>query len=98
MENKELLLAALEAYPEITSSQKNILKVLINLGAEVNIKTLIDVLKLKRQSIYPNLKKLEELQLVHSEKRRTQFFGINRAKMSKVIEFYNNKQKILQNS
>lgn len=97
IENREMLLLALEDYPEITLSQKNILKILVNLGTEVNVKTLMDILKLKRQSIYPNLKKLQELGLIISEKKRTQFFGMNNSKIQEIIDFYKKKQSILQN-
>lgn len=94
--NHDVLLNAIDDYPPLTSSQRNILKVLVTLDSEVNVKAIMDILKLKRQSIQPNIKKLEEAGFIVSAKKGVHFFSVNKGKMLEIIDFYNKKQKIIQ--
>lgn len=97
-DNKKLLLAAIDDYPKITESQKELLKTLLTLETEVNATTIIEVVKLKKQSVYPNLRKLLDLQLIQKTNHRNAFYSINKNAMYEVIEFHKKKQKLLQNS
>ena len=98
VDNKELLLAAIDDYNDLTHSQKELLKVLVNFNTEVSAQTIIDVIALRKQSVYPNLKKLLASNLITKIQKRTSTFLVNRTKMYEIVEFYNKKQEILQNN
>lgn len=98
MDNKDLILTAIDSYPKLNGSQKHLLKILANFDTEVNAQTIIEVMALKKQSVYPNLKKLLKLNLIYKSEGRNAFFSINKNTIDEIINFYYRKQEILQNS
>ena len=85
VDNKELLLAAIDDYNDLTHSQKELLKVLVNFNTEVSAQTIIDVIALRKQSVYPNLKKLLASNLITKIQKRTSTFLVNRTKMYEIV-------------
>jgi len=98
MNNKDLILTAIDNYPKLNGSQKHLLKILANFDTEVNAQTIIEVVALKKQSVYPNLKKLLKLNLICKSEGRNAFYSVNKNTIDDIISFFHRKQKILQNS
>lgn len=86
MQSKEVLLNAINYYPKITRAQKQILKILINSGEKMNASNIITILGVKKQSVYLNLKKLINFNLI---KKEALLLHINNEKIKELVEFYN---------
>ena len=85
MLSKEELLTAINYYPKVTGTQKQILKILINSSNEMKAGNIIDILGVKKQSVYFNLKRLIDSNLIY---KKASLLYINNEKMQELIEFY----------
>ena len=103
IDNKELLLAAIEDYDLYSMSQRQLLKILITIEidniASVKTQYLMSALNLSKAAIYKIIKQLEGNQLIKRVRLKgTQHdsFQINKASLIHIVRLYNNK-KLLAN-
>jgi uncharacterized membrane protein len=91
MENKELIIKAVEDDNLLSPNQKVIMKILISYDSTITADSLMGITGFPKQVIYLNLNKLSKADLVKKEKKRVFVYGINKSKLLEITEDYKKK-------
>jgi predicted transcriptional regulator len=104
IDNKELLLAAINDYDHFTKSQKAIVSIILNFEKEgmanISINSIIEMAGFSKTIVYKNLTKLEKNQIFKREKIANEKIGyikLNNSKLDEILKVHLKKQQIIQN-
>jgi len=104
VQDKELLMRAIDNYALLPITGRSLLKILINLAIDdvviVNIKELSKLANISRPSVYANLKLLENNGFVERQtnpRSRLSSFLIKPHKFKNIIQHYTVRENILHN-
>lgn len=99
LENKKLLIAAIDAYSLYTIKQRSILKYLVNLSingeVKFNTSEASKDLELSRAAIYLTLDKFKKESVLNKKEGNTERINsyiLNNDKLDYIVQFYYNKQ------
>ncbi len=102
MKNKALLMEAINNHDIYTENQRITLKALIDISIDsvtvVSPTALAKLIKIKRGSIYHNLRILEEDEIIKNigkAKNRIGLYKLNETKLKEIIELYEIKRKYI---
>jgi len=102
MENKNLILKAIDSYDVYNMASKTVLKTLIaspsidDSTIKISIKALAEMSHLSIQGVYNALRYIERDKVVERFKKsgeRVVYFRINKNKISKICQYYNDLQE-----
>ena len=102
MENKNLILKAIDSYDVYNMASKTVLKTLIaspsidDSTIKISIKALAEMSHLSIQGVYNALRYIERDKVVERFKKsgeRVVFFKINKNKISNICQYYNDLQE-----
>jgi len=104
MNNKELLLKAIDNYDEYVLTQRETLKALVNLSIDsvvtVSPTAFSKLIKIRRGIIYHNLKIFEKDKFIikiTKTTKRANVFRLNKIKLDYLIKLYENKRNYFDN-
>lgn len=104
MNNKELLLKAIDNYDEYVLTQRETLKALVNLSIDsvvtVSPTAFSKLIKIRREIIYYNLKIFEKdkfIVKITKTTKRANVFRFNKIKLDYLIKLYENKRNYFDN-
>jgi len=104
MEDKELLLKAIDSYALLTPAYQEVLKTLIKLSIDdiviTSIKDLSKLSKVSRPAVYASLKVLEKEKLItrnNNPGSRLSSFVLKPQKFEDIIKYYSVRENILHN-
>jgi CTP-dependent riboflavin kinase len=95
MNNKELLLEAIDNYDVYRLPGKNILKALVAASKKdntvhISIKSLSELSKVSRQGVYNTLRYLEADKIIERNKdHKLTVFILNVTELEKIVDYYN---------
>jgi len=105
MNDKELLLEAIDNYDVYSSMQAKILKTLINISVDdvaiIAPRTLSELIGTTRTTVYSCLSKLQKdgcIKILKDSGERLNTFKINKVKLNEIILNYQKKLQILKNN
>ncbi len=99
MNEKDLLLAAIDDYPQYTKSQKIVLKTIASIAvndlAAVSVQYLSEQANVTKTHVYLILKKLQAdhcINIVRNKLHRSNLYKLNNVGLDHLIQVYNNKK------
>ncbi|NQV77821.1 MAG: hypothetical protein HQ490_05635 [Lutibacter sp.] len=101
MQDKNMILKAIDSYDVYNTASKSVLKTLVaitpmeNNVIKISIKALGEMSHLSRQGVYNALKYIERDNVVERFKKsgeRVVYFKLNENKITEICEYYNNLQ------
>jgi DNA-binding transcriptional regulator GbsR (MarR family) len=102
MEEKDMILKAIDAYDVYNTASKSVLKTLVaspymeDNVVKISINALAELSKLSRQGVYNALKYIERDNIVERFKKsgeRVVYFKVNKNKIAEISQYYSNLQK-----